>query len=211
MSRNLSGLDPFYLIVPDAAAVARFARVGVRTIQLRAKGLSSDEARREIAAAMEAVMAHADCQLIVNDYWREALSVGCDYVHLGQEDLVEADLPTLKAANIRFGLSTHDETELAIALKAEPDYIAFGPINPTSTKSTGRAAQGFGRLTVWREKVGAACPLVAIGGITLEQAPAIIAAGADSCSVVSDVLNAADPEARARQWLAWANTVRIAM
>ena len=209
MSKNISGLDPFYLIVPDATAVARFAHMGVRTIQLRAKGLSSDAARREIAAAMEAVMPHADCQLIVNDYWREALSVGCDYVHLGQEDLVDADLATLKAADIRFGLSTHDAAELAIALKAEPDYIALGPINATTTKSTGRAAQGLDGLATWRAKIGAACPLVAIGGITLEQAPPVIAAGADSCSVVSDVLSAADPEARARAWLVWAATVRI--
>jgi thiamine-phosphate pyrophosphorylase len=209
MPKNLSGLDPFYLIVPDAAAVAGFARVGVRTIQLRAKGLSSDAARREIVAAMDAVMPHADCQLIVNDYWREALSVGADYVHLGQEDLVDTDLATLKAAGISLGVSTHDAAELAIALKAEPDYIALGPINPTTTKATGRAAQGVTNLGVWRQKIGASCPLVAIGGITLEQAPEIIGAGADSCSVVSDVLSASDPEARARAWLAWANTVRI--
>ncbi len=210
MPKNLSDLDPFYLIVPDAAAVARFARVGVRTLQLRAKGLSSEAARREIVAAMDAVMAHADCQLIVNDYWREALSVGCDYVHLGQEDLADADLATLKAAGIRIGLSTHDAAELAFALKAEPDYIALGPINPTTTKSTGRSAQGIASIRAWRANIGAACPLIAIGGITLEQAPDIVAAGADGCSVVGDVLNAADPDARARQWLAWADTVRVA-
>jgi thiamine-phosphate pyrophosphorylase len=209
MPKNLTGLDPFYLIVPDAVAVARFARVGVRTIQLRAKGLAPDAARREILAALAAVMPHADCQLIVNDYWREALSAGADYVHLGQEDLVDTDLATLKAASIRIGVSTRDEAELAIALKAEPDYIALGPINPTTTKSTGRAAQGVAGVSAWREKIGASCPLVAIGGITLEQAPEIVGAGADSCSVVSDVLAAADAEARARAWLAWANTVRI--
>ncbi len=209
MTKNLAGLDPFYLIVPDAAAVARFARVGVRTIQLRAKGLSPDAARREIVAAMDAVMPHADCQLIVNDYWREALSAGADYVHLGQEDLVDTDLATLKAAGIRVGVSTHDAAELAIALQAEPDYIALGPINPTTTKSTGRSAQGIASLTHWRERIGASCPLVAIGGITLEQASEIVGAGADCCSVVSDVLGASDPEARARAWLTWANTVRI--
>jgi thiamine-phosphate pyrophosphorylase len=209
MPKNLSGLDPFYLIVPDAAAVARFARAGVRTIQLRAKGLASDAARREIVAAMEAVMPHADCQLIVNDYWREALSVGADYVHLGQEDLADTDLATLKAADIRIGVSTHDAAELIIALNAEPDYIALGPINPTTTKTTGRAAQGIAGVSTWRKKIGGSCPLIAIGGITLEQAPAIIGAGADSCSVVSDVLSASDPEARARAWLAWANTVQI--
>ncbi len=197
-------IDPFYLIVPDAAAVARFAALGVRTIQLRAKGLSPSAARAEIVAAMEAAMPHAHCQLIVNDTWREALSVGCDYIHLGQEDLADADLATIKSAGMRIGISTHDAAELAIALAAEPDYVALGPINPTTTKATGRPAQGVARLAEWRRLIGASMPLVAIGGIGLGEADAIISAGAQSCAVVSDVLCASDPDARARQWLAWA-------
>ena len=197
------GLDPFYLIVPDAASVARFAGIGVRTIQLRAKGLTSDQARREIIASLDATVP-AGCQLIVNDYWREALSAGADYIHLGQEDLADADLATLKAAGIRFGISTHDAQELAIALAAEPDYVALGPIYPTTTKATGRAAQGTARVGEWRAKIGR-LPLVAIGGIGLPQASELIAAGANSCAVVSDVLAAASSEARARDWLAWSD------
>ena len=196
-------IDPFYLIVPDAAHVARFARLGVRTIQLRYKPASPALIRPEIAAAMEATMG-TPCQLVVNDHWREALSVGCDYVHLGQEDLADADLATLKAAGIRIGISTHDASELAIALAAEPDYVALGPIFPTTTKSTGRAAQGVARLTEWTAKLGE-IPLVAIGGITLELAPSAIAAGAQSCAVVGDVLNHTTPERRAREWLAWSD------
>ena len=200
-------LDPFYLIVPDAAHVARFAKLGVRTIQLRFKPASPALMRPEIAAAMEATMG-TPCQLIVNDHWREALSVGCDYVHLGQEDLADADLATLKAADIKIGLSTHDAGELAIALAAEPDYIALGPIFPTTTKSTGRAAQGVPRLTEWAAQIGG-LPLCAIGGITLEGAPEIIAAGAHSCAVVGDVLNHATPDARAREWLAWSDRLLL--
>jgi thiamine-phosphate pyrophosphorylase len=195
-----SGIDPFYLIVPDVASVRRFAQLGVRTIQLRYKPSSPRSIRQEIVSAMEAVMS-TSCQLIINDHWREALSVGCDYVHLGQEDLAEADLPTLKAAGVRIGLSTHDEAELAIALAADPDYVALGPIFPTSTKSTGRAVQGVAKLATWRAKI-ANLPLVAIGGITLETAADVFAAGAQSCAVVSDVLGAPDPEGRARDWLA---------
>jgi thiamine-phosphate pyrophosphorylase len=208
MPRTSPGLDPFYLIVPDAASVGRFAALGVRTIQLRAKDLSSRDARREIVAAMDAAMPHADCQLIVNDYWREALSVGCDYIHLGQEDLVDADIATLKCAGVRIGVSTHDAAELAVGLAIEPDYVALGPINPTTTKATGRAAQGLATVTDWRHRIGPSMPLVAIGGIGFDQAAGIVAAGADSCCVVSDVLSAADPAVRTRQWLAWAATVR---
>ena len=196
------GLAPFYLIVPDAAAVARFARLGVETIQLRAKGLSSEQARREIIQSLDATMG-TDCQLIVNDYWQEALSAGADYIHLGQEDLAAADVATLKAAGIRFGISTHDEAELAVALAVEPDYIALGPIYATQTKSTGRAPQGVARASEWCRKIGRRMPLVAIGGITLERANDVMATGARCCAVVGDVLNATDPDVRARQWQAW--------
>lgn len=199
-----ASIDPFYLIVPDAKSVARFARLGVRTIQLRAKSLDAEAARREIIASLDATMG-TDCQLIVNDYWREALSAGADYIHLGQEDLVEADLSTLKAAGIKLGISTHDDKELAIALAAEPDYVALGPIFPTSTKSTGRAPQGEARIREWRQKIGPAMPLVTIGGITLDRATPLITAGADACAVVSDVLQHASPEARAREWMAWSS------
>ena len=199
-----TGLDPIYLIVPDAASVARFAQAGVRTIQLRAKNLTSEQARREIVASLDATMG-TNCQLIVNDYWREALSAGADYIHLGQEDLVGADMSTIKAAGIRIGISTHDAAELAIALALEPDYVALGPIYPTSTKATGSAPQGIERVGEWRNKIGLEMPLVVIGGITLEHAPALLAAGAQSCAVVSDVLGHASPEARAKEWLAWSD------
>lgn len=197
------GLDPFYLIVPDAASVAHFAKLGVRTIQLRAKGLASAQARREIIASLDATTG-TDCTLIVNDYWREALSAGADYVHLGQEDLADADIPTLKAAGMRFGISTHDEAELRIALATEPDYVALGPMYPTTTKATGRTPQGLARVGEWRRLIGS-LPLVVIGGIALDTAAALIGAGANSCAVVSNVLGAASPDARARDWLQWSN------
>ena len=198
-----TGLDRFYLIVPDAASVARFASLGVRTIQLRAKGLDTVAVRRQIVASLDAAVP-SGCQLIVNDHWREALSCGADYVHLGQEDLADADIPTLKAAGVRIGVSTHDEGELALALSIEPDAIALGPIYTSSSKSTGRLPQGLGRIRQWRSRIGR-LPLVVIGGITLDTAPEAVAAGADSCAVIADVTSAADPDARARQWLAWSD------
>ncbi len=207
MSPSETGLDPFYLIVPDAPSVARFAKAGVRTIQLRAKGLTSDQARREIVASLDAIMG-TDCQLIVNDYWREAMSAGADYVHLGQEDLADTDIPTLKAAGIRIGISTHDLVELAIALAAEPDSVALGPIYATTTKSTGRSPQGLERIAEWRRTISPQLPLIVIGGITLDTASTLIEAGAQSCAVVSDVLGSASSDARAAAWLHWSDLIQ---
>ena len=176
----------------------------MRTIQLRVKDKSdAGTLRQEIVAAMDATMG-TGCQLIINDHWAAALSVGCDFVHLGQEDLATADVPTLKSARVRIGVSTHDAAELAIALAVEPDYVALGPIYPSPTKSTGRAPQGRAQLEAWKARIGG-CPLVAIGGITLETAPAVIRAGAASCAVVSDVLGAPDPDLRAKEWLRWSD------
>ncbi|MCK9912813.1 thiamine phosphate synthase, partial [Microbacteriaceae bacterium K1510] len=74
------------------------------------------------------------CQLIVNDYWREAIAAGADHIHLGQEDLAAADVAAIKSAGLRLGISTHSEEELAIALAAEPQYVALGPIYETKLK-----------------------------------------------------------------------------
>ena len=120
--------------------------------------------KTEIARALEFASAH-DCQLVVNDYWREAIDLGADFVHLGQGDLVGADIAAIKAAGIRLGISTHSIAELDIALGVEPDYIALGPIYPTKLKAMPWAPQGLARIAEWRSKIG--CPLVAIGGITL--------------------------------------------
>jgi thiamine-phosphate pyrophosphorylase len=201
------GLDVFYPLVPDATWVKRLVPLGVRVIQLRLKDASTAEVRGQIAEALEVCIPHG-CQLIVNDHWREAISLGCDYIHLGQEDLVAADLSTIKAAGTRIGLSSHDPAELAIALAAEPDYIALGPIWETKLKSMAWAPQGLDRVTEWRKKMGS-IPLVGIAGITPERAPSVLAAGADACAVITDFLTHANPEARVQTWLAWADGARV--
>lgn len=198
--RRLEGLDVFYPIVPDAAWLGRLAPLGVKTIQLRIKDARPDAVAREIAVALE-LCRHHGCQLIVNDYWREALEAGADFVHLGQEDLAGADVALLKAKGVRFGISTHSLEELATALAAQPDYVALGPIYETKLKVMKWAPQGLARVADWRRRIGDRA-LVAIGGITPERADAILAAGADSVAVVTDFLTHADPEARVHQWLA---------
>jgi thiamine-phosphate pyrophosphorylase len=201
-------LDVFYPIVPDSAWARRLVPLGVRTLQLRYKGDDISEIRRQIAETRALCIAHGCC-LIVNDHWRAAIDVGADFVHLGQEDLAEADVAKIKAAGMRLGISTHDHDELAIALAAEPDYIALGPIWETKLKAMKWAPQGLARITDWKQRIGA-LPLCAIGGITPERAPSVLSAGADSVAVITDFFTHADPESRVRQWLAWADTVRAA-
>ena len=200
------GLDVFYPIVPDIGWMRRLVPLGVQTIQLRLKDAAEAEVRRQILESLEICIRH-DCQLIVNDYWREAIAAGADYIHLGQEDLAAADIPTIKAAGVKLGISTHNEEELAIALAAEPDYVALGPIYETKLKVVPFGPQGLDRVRLWKDRLGST-PLCAIGGITPDRAPGVVAAGADTVAVITDFFTHADPEARVGQWLAWAARVR---
>jgi thiamine-phosphate pyrophosphorylase len=204
---ELQGLDVFYPIVPDAGWLARLVPLGVKTVQLRVKDAPPDVVAREIAGGLDLCRRHG-CQLIVNDYWREAIEAGADFVHLGQEDLAGADVAALKARGVRLGISTHSPEELAVALAARPDYVALGPIYETKLKVMKWPPQGLDRIAEWRRRIGDK-PLVAIGGLTPERAPAVLAAGADSLAVVTDFIAHADPEARVRQWLARCQTLRV--
>lgn len=189
----------FYPIVPDAGWVVRLAPLGIATIQLRLKGVDDGAVRNEIAIALEACRAYG-VQLIVNDYWQAALELGADYIHLGQEDLATADRRAIARAGARLGISTHDEAELEIALAANPGYVALGPIYETKLKAMRFGPQGLDRIGQWKSRIGA-LPLVAIGGLTPELAPAVLAAGADSLAVVTDFLLHPDPESRVKTWL----------
>jgi thiamine-phosphate pyrophosphorylase len=191
--------DRFYPVVDSVAWVARLTRLGVGTIQLRAKNLNDADALAIVREAL-AVTKGTRTKLVVNDYWRAAIEAKAQHLHLGQEDLVDADLKAIRAAGLTLGVSTHDDEELAIGLAAKPDYVALGPIFPTTLKSMRFAPQGIAKITEWKKRVGS-IPLVAIGGIKFEQAAGIFAAGAASIAVVSDVTQNADPDARVRQWL----------
>jgi len=192
--------DRFYPVVDSVAWVARLALLGVGTIQLRAKNLSNADALQTVKDALE-VIKGTGAKLVVNDYWRAAIEAGAQHLHLGQEDLADADVPAIRAAGLTLGLSTHDDQELETALRVKPDYVALGPIFPTTLKSMRFAPQGIPRISEWKKRVGD-IPLVAIGGIRLEQASEIFAAGADSIAVVSDITQNADPDKRVRAWLA---------
>ncbi|MBR1299330.1 thiamine phosphate synthase [Bradyrhizobium sp. AUGA SZCCT0042] len=190
--------DKFYPVVDSVRWVARLTALGVGTIQLRAKDLNDSEALQIVSDAL-AVTKGTSTKLVVNDYWRAAIVAGAEHLHLGQEDLADADLDEIRKAKLTLGISTHDDEELATALRAAPDYIALGPIFPTTLKSMRFAPQGIPKITEWKKRID--IPLVAIGGIKFEQAAEIFAAGADSIAVVSDVTQNTDPDARVRQWL----------
>jgi thiamine-phosphate pyrophosphorylase len=192
-------LPRVYPVVDSAAWVQRLVSVGVRLIQLRVKDRSDAQIRAEIREA-KGICARFGAQLIVNDYWMLALAEGCDFVHLGQGDLDTADVPAIRAAGVKIGISTHSPLELARALELRPDYVALGPIYPTVLKVMPWAPQGLERITEWKQRVGDT-PLVAIGGLTVERLPGVFKAGADAAAVVNDIVSNADPEARARQWL----------
>jgi thiamine-phosphate pyrophosphorylase len=191
--------DRFYPVVDSVAWVARLAQLGVGTIQLRVKDLAHDDA---VALMREGLAAAGSAKLVVNDYWRAAIDAKAKHLHLGQEDLAEADVAAIRKAGLTLGLSTHDDAELENALKHDPDYVALGPIYPTTLKPMRFGPQGLARITEWKKRLGA-LPLVAIGGITLERAGGVYSAGADSIAVVSDVTQNADPDARVRAWLAF--------
>jgi thiamine-phosphate pyrophosphorylase len=191
--------DRFYAVIDSLTWLKRLTALGVGTVQLRAKNLGDADALALVRDAL-AVTRGTKTRLVVNDYWRAAIDAKAEHLHLGQEDLAEADVAAIRRAGLTLGLSTHDDAELGTALKHRPDYVALGPIFPTTLKAMRFGPQGIPRVTEWKKRVGKT-PLVAIGGIKLEHAVEIFAAGADSIAVVSDVTQNPDPDARVRAWL----------
>jgi len=193
-------LDAFYPIVGNADWVARLVGVGAKLIQLRIKDEDAASVAHETRQALDAC-GKAGAILVVNDFWRVAIGEGAPWVHLGQGDLDKADIGAIRAAGLKLGVSTHDDHELQRALALDPDYVALGPIYPTRLKAMAFEPQGLERIGEWKRRVGA-IPLVAIGGLNVERAKLCLAAGADIAAVVTDITLNADPEGRAREWIA---------
>lgn len=195
----------FYPVLPTADWVVRLLGWGVRTIQLRIKAADHTPAdiARQVRAAVEAGRAVPGAQVFINDHWQLALEAGAYGVHLGQEDLDTADIEALRAAGLRLGLSTHTPAELARAHAVRPSYLAIGPIYPTTLKVMPYAPVGLEQLAAWAPQA-APYPVVAIGGISLERLPGVLACGVDGVAVVSAVTLAADPQQAALQGLALA-------
>ena len=188
-----------YPVVDSVAWIERLLEAGVRTLQLRIKDRRDSEVEDDVIAAI-ALGRRYHARLFINDYWRLAIKHQAYGVHLGQEDLETTDLSAIRKAGLRLGVSTHDDMEIDIALAARPSYIALGHVFPTQTKQMPSAPQGLEQLARHIQRL-ADYPTVAIGGISLEKAPAVLATGVGSIAVVSAITQAADWRAATNQLL----------
>jgi thiamine-phosphate pyrophosphorylase len=180
----------------DHVAIAEAALAGgADMIQLRDK---TPDLRRLLPQArrIRTVCQAHGAYFIVNDRLDLALAVGADGVHVGQDDLPAPLARRLLGSHLILGVSTHDLTQAAAAVTAGADYIGFGPMFGTRTKETGYTPRGTTMLREVRDTVR--IPIVAIGGITLENVGEVVAAGADAPAVISAVAGAPDVAAAAR-------------
>ena len=198
-------IDPTLLAISELALAESLAGSGVELIQYRDKTASS---RRyfEISRQLSKVLGLCGARLIVNDRPDVALLAGAGGVHVGQEDLGVEDARAVCGADRWVGVSTHTLEQVAAADRTSADYIAFGPIFPTTTKQNPDAVVGTDLLRRVRKMT--AKPIVAIGGITLERAEEVYRAGADSLAVIRDLICATKPSERAHEFLAVASSVR---
>ena len=177
------------------AVLAAFLAGGARFLQLRDKTGSTAE-RLARAEAVVARAHAAGARVIINDRADIARLSGADGVHVGQDDLSVEDARRIVGPDAIVGLSTHDEAQIEAAAATTASYIAIGPVYGTSTKNTGYTARG---LDLVRRAGEARRPVVAIGGITLERAPEVLAAGAASVAVISELLQE-NPEQMVREF-----------
>ncbi|MBD8170053.1 thiamine phosphate synthase [Erwinia persicina] len=188
-----------YPVVDSVEWIARLLDAGVRTLQLRIKDRAEHEVEQQIIDAI-ALGKRYQARLFINDYWRLAIKHQAYGLHLGQEDLDIADLDAIHAAGLRLGLSTHDDAELERALAEQPSYIALGHVFPTRTKVMPSAPQGLAELTRHLARLQG-ISTVAIGGISLDRAPQVLATGVGSIAVVSAITQASDWRAATHQLL----------
>ncbi len=184
-------------------------RGGAQCMQLREKALDGAELLRRARQLRELTKAHG-ALLAINDRPDIARLCGADVLHVGQTDLAVVEARHIAGAAILVGKSTHTPAQFDAAAAERPDYLAVGPLFDSPTKPQPHIA-GPGTLAAVRPRTS--LPLVAIGGMTPENAGVVIAAGADVIAVCSAIIGVADPEAAARAFrqaidAAWAQRPR---
>ena len=185
-----------YGVMPDADWVKRMVDAELPTVQLRFKSEDKFNIRKQIREAVEAAK-DSKTLLFINDYWEQAIDAGAYGVHLGQEDMITANLDEIRASGLRLGLSTHGYAEMIYADRFCPSYIAMGAVFPTNLKKMATAPQGLGRLYQYA-KLMSHYPLVAIGGIDQDSIRAVAKSGVGSVAVVRAITQAKDPKAAVR-------------
>ena len=186
---------------PILDLAAAYLSGGATFLQLRAKNLSGDAFLVTAAAVVQLAHRH-QARVVVNDRADIARLAGADGVHVGQDDLGPAAVRAIVGDTAIVGLSTHTPAQVDRAVLEPVSYIAIGPVFATATKATGCDAIGLGMVAEAARRAAArGLPLVAIGGITLDNAASVIAAGAASVAVIGGLLGAGDPEARVRAFV----------
>jgi len=191
-------LDAALLTVPEAECAQELATAGVRLLQYRNKGASARELF-ESSRKLASLLSPHGVSFLVNDRPDVAALTGANGVHVGQQDLGVEETRRVVGTEKLVGVSTHNLEQFQHAAASSADYIGVGPIFATGTKSNVDPVVGtefIRKVRLLTDK-----PIVAIGGVTLQRAPEIIEAGADSVAVISDILGAPEPAARARQYI----------
>jgi thiamine-phosphate diphosphorylase len=175
-----------YPLVDRASKLETLFSLGITTAQLRVKDLKDQALEDEIIEAIK-ISDNYEARLFINDFWELAIKHKAYGIHLGQEDLVDAELKAIHKANIRLGVSTHTTKEIEMALEIEPSYLAIGPIFETTSKIVAYHTVGIDELAKWSANV--AYPIVAIGGINLENIQDIInISTVDGIAMISEFL-----------------------
>lgn len=188
-----------YPVVDSAKWVKKLVEQGVTTIQLRCKDKTGNELENEIRESVAIANQH-QARLFINDYWEYAIKFAAYGVHLGQDDLDLADINKIHHAGLRLGISTHCYYEVARAHSYKPSYLACGPIFPTTSKQMPFAPQGLDKLKRWRRTLN--YPLVAIGGITLDNMPEILESKIEGIALISAITHSKNPDHVTQQMLA---------
>jgi hydroxymethylpyrimidine kinase/phosphomethylpyrimidine kinase/thiamine-phosphate diphosphorylase len=179
-----------YPVVDSSDWINKLVNEGIKTIQLRVKEADDEQIKTEVAQAVE--YCDDSIAFFVNDYWQHAIEANAYGVHLGQEDLNDAELMHIEKAGLRLGVSTHSYWELARALAVNPSYIALGPVYATNSKQMPWIPQGVEKVATWTKLLEGHYPFVAIGGIDLERAKTLNTTGVGSVAMISAITKAKD-------------------
>lgn len=188
-----------YPVVDSSDWIKKLTEEGIKTIQLRIKNATDEQKHSEIKQAIS--YCNESTAFFVNDYWQVAIEHQAYGVHLGQEDLHDANLIEIEQASLRLGVSTHSYWELARALAVNPSYIALGPVFETTSKVMPWTPQGVERIAQWTRLLGDAYPLVAIGGIDQHRAKQLYKTGVGSVAMISAITKAEDYKKTTRDLL----------
>ena len=181
-----------YVVAPNAEWIEKLVHLNVPTVQLRFKSSDIDAVEQQVIKSI-AICKNSNSRLFINDHWELAIKHGAYGIHLGQEDLDDANVLMIKQAGLRLGLSTHGYAEMIRADKFHPSYIALGAIFPTTLKKMETSPQGLGRLKAYAQ-LFKHYPLVGIGGVDETTMDAVLSTGVGSVAVVRAVINATNLE-----------------